>query len=203
MPASRPPLAPPRSASTIRLNVLARSLWTTGSPTSGLLPLGMKTSAVDGHMPRLPSAVSSDIPMVLCTVAEIGNPFSASSRAGVTTCSKVIVPYRSSAVSQPSGAPGVTHRRMPSGISPPACSVEVVDGGRPGPPSEPADRHHRVRLGFVDDYRGDPAEGGGVGQSHVDGDAGGYAGVDGIPALLQDAVPPPRRPDSAPRIPRG
>ena len=81
----------------------------------------MNTSAVEGHIPRLPSAVSSDVPMVLCTVAEMGNPFSASSSAGVITCSKVIVPYRSKAVSQPSGAPGVTHRRMPSGISPPAC----------------------------------------------------------------------------------
>ena len=50
----------------------------------------------------------------------MGIPFSASSSAGSTTCSKLIVPYSFSAVNHPSAAAGVTQRRMPTGISPPA-----------------------------------------------------------------------------------
>ena len=51
-------------------------------------------------------------------------PFSASSSAGVTTCSKLMVPYSFNAVNHASAAAGVTHRRMPMGISPPALRLK-------------------------------------------------------------------------------
>ena len=56
--------------------------------------------------------------------SDTGKPFSASSSAGVTTCSKVIVPYFSRAVSQASTAAGITVRSIPVGIWPPACLLK-------------------------------------------------------------------------------
>ena len=55
-------------------------------------------------------------------MAYIGNPVRANRMALLATSPKDIVPQRSSAVSQMSGAAGTTVRRMPSGTRP-LCRV--------------------------------------------------------------------------------
>ena len=49
-------------------------------------------------------------------------PSRASSSAGVTTCSKLIVPCSINAVIQAWAAAGTTHRSTPGAILPPRCS---------------------------------------------------------------------------------
>ena len=58
------------------------------SPTAGGLPPGMKAAVASGE---LPSSVAEPA-MEAASRCEAGNPLSASSSAGVTTCSKLIVP---------------------------------------------------------------------------------------------------------------
>ena len=119
MAASRPRAALALSTSASRLKVRARSSCTSRSPTP------------DGH------SSSEDLSSARRTDAETGWPRSARSSAGATTCLKLIVPYRSSAVSQASAAAGTTVLRMPIGISPPALrwkySIEAARGQRPSP----------------------------------------------------------------------
>ena len=62
---------------------------------SGRRPPGKKTAAVEGQRPSPSESPMSESPVLAradCKVAGMGNPLSASSKAGVTTCSKVMVP---------------------------------------------------------------------------------------------------------------
>ena len=170
MATSRPWKELALSTSARRLNVRARSFCTSRSPTP------------DGH------SSSEDLSSALSTDAEIGWPRSASSSAGATTCSKLMVPYFSSAVSQASAAAGhhrpeYAHRDLAAGVA-----VEVLDRGRARPAPEPAYGHHGVGLRQVDDDGRDAAEVGARGPHDVQRDARGHARVDGVAALLEDAV---------------
>ena len=66
-----------------------------------------------------------------------GKPLSAISMLGPTTCSKLMVPYRSRAVSQASQAEGTTLRPTPMGIVPSyffrKTSGSMAMGQRPSP----------------------------------------------------------------------
>ena len=67
--------------------------------------------------------------------------------------------------------------------------VEIVDAGLPGPPAQAADLHRLLFRGVMDDYGGDTAKAGVLGQRHVQGYAGGDSGVGRVASLFQDAVP--------------
>ena len=66
--------------------------------------------------------------------------------------------------------------------------VVVVDAGGLGPNAQSADGHRFPSLGVVQDDGSHPAETRVLGQRHVDYNPGGYPGVGGVSALLQDAV---------------
>ena len=66
---------------------------------------------------------------------------------------------------------------------------EQLQRHRLRPSAKSADRHDLVRLGDVDDDRRHAAEARHVGQRDVDRDPRRHAGVDGVSALLQHAVP--------------
>ena len=97
-----------------------------------------------------------------------------------------MVPKRSSAVIQASGAAGTTVRRTPCGILPPWCclkksrAIAFGQGPRPGMVTT------RSVLGGIDDDRRHAREVHVFGLHHAERDAAGDAGVDRIAARLQD-----------------
>ncbi len=102
------------SPATISLIVSASSAWTSRRPGAGAAPPGRCTAAEVGQ----PASLSALFPVTYAENVESGKPRSAHSRAGATTCAKVIVPARARAVHQASGEAGTTVRRSPTGISP-------------------------------------------------------------------------------------
>ena len=69
----------------------------------------------------------------------------------------------------------------------------AVEGGGLGPPPQPVDGDRLAAGRVVEDGGGHAAEVGEVRQNDVDGDATRHPGVDGVSALLQDAVARGRR----------
>ena len=65
-------------------------------------------------------------------------------------------------------------------------AVEVLDAGGLGPDANAADHVALIGFGEVDHHRGDAAEADELAFQHVDREAGGDAGIDGVAAGFQD-----------------
>ena len=95
-----------------------------------------------------------------------------------------MVPCRSSAVIQASGAAGTTVRSTPFGILPPCSRMKRSAGNRFRPGAEAGDGLHRA-IRLADQDRRDAGDIDQVRQQHAERDAGGAAGIDRVAARLQ------------------
>ena len=83
-------------------------------------------------------------------------------------------------------------------MSPPVRGHVAVEGGGLRPPPEAVDGDRLAAGRVVEDGGGHAAEVGEVRQDDVDGDAARHTGVDGVAALLQQAVARGTPPGSVP-----